>query len=724
MRLFFVSFLFLFFHAIADGQSPVVLSDKEPEISLSSTYSYLIDSFHSISSSRVISKQFTNAGGKTLVFDVSITKVWIKFSVYNHTKTTDWYLNLKYTNLSKVTLYKVVNNEVLSTQSQGNSLPLPKDGNLTPTFVFPLHIPSEDKQTFFLDIESVHPIIVPAYISTEDGLVQANIKLICIVVLYLGIIGTMLIYNFFLYVSVRDKNYLIYSIYTFILLIAQLTAAGYMYKYVWPNYPKINIYAVVVTTNLTFLIGTLYSYNFLQIKKYLPKIRWIFFLVASCFVIDILLDLAHFNYISYKLHNYVTILTCLLLLTSSILVARKGFSPANLYLAAWSFLCLSVIVLALRNLNIIPYNSITASIVYIGSALETVLLSFALASKINVLRGEKDTSQAQALQMLQQNEQLIREQNFFLETKIEERTHELKVANSNLQTTLKNLTDAQVQLVESEKMSSLGQLTAGIAHEINNPINFVKSNVSPLQMDVQELFQLITEYQQLHGASAEELLPKLNGIKQLENKLDPHFLKEEIEDLIGGIEEGAERTAEIVRGLRNFSRLDESEMKETNIYENINSTLILLRSATPHYLKIRKYFEARGEIECYPGKLNQVFMNILTNCIQAIKAKSVINEEEYIDISVTEENDYMRIAIKDSGIGMTEEVKRKIYDPFFTTKDVGEGTGLGMSIVFKIIEKHHGKISVHSSPGNGAMFAIDIPYMLKSVSALAEEEIN
>ncbi len=266
-------------------------------------------------------------------------------------------------------------------------------------------------------------------------------------------------------------------------------------------------------------------------------------------------------------------------------------------------------------------------------------------------------------------------------------------------------------------MASLGQLTAGIAHEINNPINFVKSNVSPLQMDVRDLFELITEYQKLHGTAKEEQATRLQQIKTLEQRLDPDFLKEEIESLIGGIEEGAERTAEIVRGLRNFSRLDESEIKEVNIYDNLNSTLVLLRNMMPHYLKIRKKFDAPGLIECYPGKLNQVFMNILTNCIQAIEAKPVKEKQEYIDISVTEVDEHMRIEISDSGIGMNEEVKHKIFDPFFTTKDVGEGTGLGMAIVFKIIEKHHGKISVTSSPGNGASFTIDISYMLKYATA-------
>ena len=697
------------------AQLPITLSENHPEISISSSYSFLIDSNHNLETTQVIKHKFSVASGNNPVFEVGVNKIWIRFSVYNHSDEDKCYLNLKYTNLSKITLYKLIGNSLVKLQSQGNSLALAKVENPTPNFVFLLNTPVGNTQPFFLEVESIHPIILPAYISTNKKLAKVNIKFTAIVALYCGIIGTMFIYNFFLFVSVKDKNYLIYSIYTFTLLLAQLTATGYMYKYVWYNYINLNNYSVIWTTNFSFIAATFYSYNFLQVKKYLPQIRWIFGLIIGVCIVDMFLALFRFTNISYVILNYITIVSCILVLIVTIAIAQKGFSPAYLYLIAWSSLFISLILLALRNLDVIPYNDITASVIYIGSAIETILLSFALANKINIYKKEKEESQAQALKVSKENEKLIQEQNVSLEKQVAQRTYDLEK-------TLRDLKDAQVQLVESEKMASLGQLTAGIAHEINNPINFVKSNVSPLLMDVKDLFELITEYQKLHGAGDGQLPASLQQIRSLENRLDPDFLKEEIENLIGGIEEGAERTAEIVRGLRNFSRLDESEMKEVNIYDNINSTLILLRNATPYYLKIRKHFEARGDIECYPGKLNQVFMNILTNCIHAVKAKAEKNEEEYIDIVVTEAEEYMRIEISDTGVGMTDEVKHKIFDPFFTTKDVGEGTGLGMSIVFKIIEKHHGKISVHSIPGEGAAFTIEIPYMLKTVSELAAEE--
>jgi len=266
-------------------------------------------------------------------------------------------------------------------------------------------------------------------------------------------------------------------------------------------------------------------------------------------------------------------------------------------------------------------------------------------------------------------------------------------------------------------MASLGQLTAGIAHEINNPINFVKSNIRPLQLDFRDLNELLDEYNKLHNIDAGAVKKHLAGIASFQNQIDLPFVRQEITNLISGIEEGAERTAEIVRGLRTFSRLDEGELKTVDVHEGINSTLVLLKNSLPYNISIVKEFNANGKIDCYPGKLNQVFMNIINNGVQAIQAKSPMNDNETIVISTKDTNDgRILISIKDSGIGMTENVKQKIFEPFFTTKAVGEGTGLGMAIVFKIIEKHYGRIDIVSSPGNGAEFILSLPHALPETS--------
>jgi two-component system NtrC family sensor kinase len=263
-----------------------------------------------------------------------------------------------------------------------------------------------------------------------------------------------------------------------------------------------------------------------------------------------------------------------------------------------------------------------------------------------------------------------------------------------------------MQLIETEKMASLGQLTAGIAHEINNPINFVSSNVSPLRLDFDELFTLLNKYQQAaNNPDKPELLDEANAFN---DKVDSGFVKEEILTLLSGIEEGATRTAEIVQSLRTFSRMDELVLVKANINTAVLSTLVILRSSIPYYIEIKPILDKLEPLNCYLGKLNQALLNLINNSIQAIKEKET-HRNESIHIYTHDREDHVIIIIKDTGIGMTEKVKQRIFEPFFTTKTVGEGTGLGLSIVFGIIEKHHGTIQVQSEPGLGSTFTITIP---------------
>ncbi len=698
------------------AQEIVLHAQQSFPLSIGRDVALLVNNKEDFDSTNVLQGGFKKSNTPVPIFSSPQNNIWVRFRIKDLSNYNGLYLSINYADISLLKLYEVNSSGQLHLINEGGNAYnfSNRQGNsINYNFILPLK--KNEERYFYLNAISSHPYELPVYINTNETITLASLKENMIIGLYCGVIISTILYNLFLFFSTRDRNYLVYVIYLFALCFAQITLEGWSFKFFWPNFPQVNHYIVISTSCLASILAIVFAKYFLNTAYYSPRLDRLLSVLLTLYLGATILSFTRFSWISYLSFNYLGLIEAVFLLVTSMVVYKKGNSAALFYLIAWSLLLSGFFIYLLKNLSILPLNEFTHFVLYIGSAIEAVLLSFALANKINILRKEKELSQAEALRISQEKEKLIIDQNITLEKEVKQRTAELEK-------TLLHLKDTQVQLVESEKMSSLGQLTAGIAHEINNPINFVKSNVSPLQMDVKDLFQLITEYQQLHNTNDDELLSKLDGIKTLENKLDPDFLKEEIQSLIDGIEEGAERTAEIVRGLRIFSRLDESEMKDVNIYDNINSTLILLRNATPHYLKIRKCYEAPGEIECYPGKLNQVFMNILTNGIQAIKAKSVKNDEEYIDVSVTEEDEYMRIAISDTGIGMTEEVKHKVFDPFFTTKDVGEGTGLGMSIVFKIIEKHHGKINVISSPGNGAVFTIEIPYKLKTVAALAEEQ--
>jgi signal transduction histidine kinase len=277
----------------------------------------------------------------------------------------------------------------------------------------------------------------------------------------------------------------------------------------------------------------------------------------------------------------------------------------------------------------------------------------------------------------------------------------LEAQKSELQFTLENLKLTQSQLIQSEKMASLGLLTAGIAHELNNPINFVRGSVNPLLRDIDELFSLIEQYDGIIKANN---LKEVSGqVRELKEKMDYGFLLEEMNNLLEGIQEGADRSSSIVKGLRSFSRLDDEKFQLHNIHDGIDSTLILLNNKIKNTIKVHKDYGDLKEIECLPSKLNQVFMNILTNCIQAIEDKGEIF------IQTVSSDIWVKIIIKDTGAGMSPEVKAHIFEPFYTTKDVGKGTGLGLSISYGIIEQHHGNIDVISEPGIGTEFIISLP---------------
>ena len=270
-----------------------------------------------------------------------------------------------------------------------------------------------------------------------------------------------------------------------------------------------------------------------------------------------------------------------------------------------------------------------------------------------------------------------------------------------LEFTLDNLKLAQSQLIQSEKMASMGILTAGIAHELNNPINFVSGNVNPLRRDLNELFSLIEKYDET--LKANKLESVISEIDNLKDKLDFSFLTKEIINLLEGIDEGANRSNQIIKGLRSFSKLDEEKYQFYDIHEGIDSSLVLLHNKIKGKIKVRKDYGDFERLECFPSKLNQVIMNVLTNSIQAIEGKGEIF------IQTVSSGIGIKIIIKDNGKGMTPEVQKHIFEPFYTTKDVGKGTGLGLSISYGIIEQHNGNIDVISEPGKGTEFIISLP---------------
>ncbi len=285
-----------------------------------------------------------------------------------------------------------------------------------------------------------------------------------------------------------------------------------------------------------------------------------------------------------------------------------------------------------------------------------------------------------------------------------------------LQTALQEVSSAQAQLVQSEKMSSLGQLVAGVAHEINNPVNFIHGNLGYLEGYTQNLVKLVQVYQQ----SCPDISPALQAIL---NDIELDFLVEDVAKILNSMKVGTDRIREIVLSLRNFSRLDESECKAVDIHEGIDSTLMILQhrlkaTAKRPEIQILKQYAQLPLVECYPGQLNQVLMNLLANAIDALEESNqgrsfqeIATRPNTITIQTQlSQSDWIRIAIADNGMGISEAVRSRLFDPFFTTKVVGQGTGLGLSISYQIVtEKHGGNIWCDSTLGQGTKFVIEIP---------------
>jgi len=285
---------------------------------------------------------------------------------------------------------------------------------------------------------------------------------------------------------------------------------------------------------------------------------------------------------------------------------------------------------------------------------------------------------------------------------------QLSETNQQLNHTLKELQATQAQLVQSEKMSSLGQMMAGIAHEINNPITFISGNLTYISGYINELLSLMGLYQKYYPKPE-------NEIDEVAAEIDWEFIKNDIPESINSMQTGADRIRDIVLSLRNFSRLDESEMKRVNIHEGIDNTLLILQhrlvdsNDSSRQIQVIKDYGDLPLLQCYPGQLNQVFFNLLNNAIDALTKKP--GEEQAITI-VTQmlDKEHAQIKIADNGPGMTEAVKARMFDPFFTTKPVGQGKGLGLSTSYQIVvEIHGGKLHCNSQLGVCTELLVTIP---------------
>lgn len=706
-KLFLSILLSVLFFKSTYAIDTLVVHEDDAKLVPNTTIAQLEDPDGSFSIHDVIyQKNFHSVSDELPHMRFSAGVIWLKIMVINKTTQPFIPFSIRSSVIDEFDLYYVTSNSHLIKHLSADypRLSLTQiEQNITHVNCIVL---PDSSRTIYLRIKSKSSRVIPIQVFSANKFTQSVSMQNLAIGAFIGIIIIMAVYNLLLFFIVKDISYLYYVSYIIFLGLTQVLLRGYGTNFISGDKRVINDFVLPVCRIFFGYSILLFVYEFLQIRQNGKLFFRIFLALFFIYTLPLIALIIGWIHLSYNLIAFSAFVTSISLIIIGSILYFKGFKPAKYFMLGWTLFFFSIITSIARSQGLVIYNTLTVNIILYGSALELILFSAALADKINFYRRQKNESQVAALTIAVENEKLITQQNILLENKVSERTRELIFSNQNLSKSIENLKAAQMKLVETEKMASLGQLTAGIAHEINNPINFVSSNVSPLRLDFVEVFELIDKYIQLEEDPANSLLKQ--QIAQYRQKVDVAFIKQEILTLLEGIEEGATRTKEIVDSLRTFSRTDEQSLKPADINKAVLSTLVILRSTTPAYISIIPILDKLPLINCYPGKIGQLLINLITNSIHAIQSK-LTHTDETIQIITTNHADHISIAVTDTGIGMTEDVKQHIFDPFYTTKEVGEGTGLGLAIVFGIIEKHQGHIEVTSEPGNGTTFLIKIP---------------
>jgi signal transduction histidine kinase len=675
------------------------------------TLSYYIDSSATLTIEEVQHKTFVQLNNESIAnFDITPYAVWIKVKrTYADSVGQLNYFIIANPLIDTVKLFSWYNNKLTLVSSTGyHAFSSSKKYNHQYQILDISHDSINRTGDYYLQMQSGTQLTFPFTMNTEKSMADMLHQKDFTFAIYLCVLLVMLIYNLFVYITVKDKSYLYYNLYLLASIFTQTSLDGYLHRFVLTESNTLSTLSIYISSALIGLTALEFMRIFIKLDFYYPKGKYFLRVFYGIYGVAVILSFFGLYNQAYIITLINATITSFFALIVSIMVALKGYRPAKFYLLAWAIFILGVWTYVLKDFGILPYNFYTSISLQIGSAIETILLSFALADKINIYRREKEVAQAEALRAALENEKIILEQNVTLELKVTERTKELKSANDELSVTLTNLKETQTQLVESEKMASLGQLTAGIAHEINNPINFVTSNVKPLRRDVDILLKLMAKIEETASLDI-PVADKQKQIAAIKTEFDFDYLKEEVDFLLKGINEGSSRTAEIVKGLRIFSRVDEDDLKKADINEGLDSTIIIVNNLLNGKIVITRKYGNLPLAECYPGKLNQVFLNMISNSIYAINKKFNGESGGELIIATESSKDTVTIIFSDNGIGMDEGTLKKLFEPFFTTKPVGEGTGLGLSISYNTIKKHNGTITVKSEVDKGTEFRINIP---------------
>ncbi len=632
---------------------------------------------------------FQKSKSSPLRFGTTTASIWLRFAIKNQTESP-LFLAFQSNALNIVDAFIYDESGKLTNKEAGFERPFNNRELQRSNVVMNI---GQSPKMLYVKMQSKFNLTLPLVLSRLEPLSNYYYKRDALNGLGVGILMAMLLYNLFIFFLVKDLLYLYYCLYaiTSLWAIAHLNGLGLL---IWWWSPLITR---LVGIPFVLLTAWLFTVRFLNLDKNMPRtymaIKVLCILIACIIPIDFL-DL---QILRASAQQILTPFSAFAMLIIGILSHFQGNKSAKYYVLAWVFFLGGGVITSFSYAGLIPFNYFTSNAVLLGACIENLLLAFALANRINIYRAESAKAQALALLRLEENETLVREQNKDLAEKVQERTTELE-------TSLDILKATQNQLIQSEKLASLGELTAGIAHEIQNPLNFV-NNFAELSVDI-----------------AKDLNAEMNKLA-----VDKEYVEELLADLTSNQEKvmhHGKRASSIVKGMLEHSRIRTGVKEWVDINKLADEYLRLsyhgLRAKDKSFNADFKtnFDENLPKIEVIPQDMGRVLLNLLNNAFYAVYQRKQLSESSKLSetytpsvfVSTQQLDNQIIIKVKDNGTGMPESVRAKIFQPFFSTKPSGEGTGLGLSLSYDIVTKGHGgTLDVESTEGVGTEFIVRVP---------------
>ncbi|MBD0377722.1 MAG: hypothetical protein ICV51_19100 [Flavisolibacter sp.] len=697
MKTFFV---ILFFIAWCTGVAQTVAIHNPGEVIHVARYSYYLEDPSGKHTIEDVLKsgaagEFKKLNKPLVNFSVTASAFWIKCSIRNET-AEKLLLELGNTTLYDIRLYEFDSGRLVAQHQAGTRFPFHQREVNDMRYRFELAAPPGATETLLLRVQNYRGTQFPLVVGTKVAFYNKGNSQYFLRGIYYGFMLLMVLYNLFIYFTLRDSSYIYYVLYVFFMGLWNASIDGYTFKYLWPSVPFLNQYTDVLVVFVSMAIIS-FATNFLNTRQGAPVLHKLLLGLLLCYTITLLIIVSGSFVTGTILLEFVSLISVLVLFVTAYVTLRRGYKPARFFLIAWSLFLVSVVIYVIKDYNIIPYTSLTVNSLRIGSAAEAMLLSMALAHRINIYKEEKEQANMERLLSLEENKKLVEQQNIVLERKVEERTQELKKTNRDLVSVLDNLKATQNQLVQTEKLASLGQLTAGIAHEIKNPLNFI-NNFSDVNTD------LINEMKKaLEGGNASEALMLAGTITENNQKIMHH----------------GQRADAIVKNMLEHSRTGKAEKQAIDINALVEEYLRLsyhgFRAKDKDFnVRLQTDFDASiGEIAIIQQDISRVLLNLFNNAFYAVNEKKKQGKAGYeptVSVSTKKSGNWIAIHVRDNGLGIPQKLLDKLYQPFFTTKPSGQGTCLGLSLSYDIITKGHGgELKVETKEGEYTEFTVLLP---------------